>query len=58
MQNDESINYILNSNSAGYGKFKQFYRENKNYYNTEEKEEKKQERINNIVEENNAYEIR
>ncbi|WP_298409867.1 hypothetical protein, partial [Ferroplasma sp.] len=60
MQNDESRNYILNSNSIGYGKFKQFYNQNKNYYNSEEKEEKKQERINinNIVEENNAYEIR
>ena len=41
MQNDESRNYILSSNSIGYVKFKQFYNQNKNYYNAEEKEEKK-----------------
>ena len=60
MQNDEYRNYILSSDSIGYGKFKQFYNLNRNYYNAEEKEEKKQERktFNNLVEENNAYEIR
>ena len=55
--NTEDLTNIINSNSPGYNKFKTWYKNNTNH------EEKKDElitrnRINNLIVDNDAYELR